>query len=96
MGDLDMKELRRLASAASPGPWRAEDTNGALLSKVVVSTFSGSNGSTCVIGACAGPDREANAGLIAAANPTTVLALIDRLERAEDALRALTGEARHG
>jgi hypothetical protein len=49
------------------GPWRAEYTNGAKLSYVVVSAVQGSNGNTVVIGQCAGPDKEANARLIAAA-----------------------------
>ncbi|MCO5109981.1 MAG: hypothetical protein M9929_03940 [Burkholderiaceae bacterium] len=50
----------------TPGPWRAEYTNDARLSKVVVAAES-ANGSTAVIGQCAGPDKESNARLIAAA-----------------------------
>ena len=51
----------------TPGPWRHEPTNGAKLTYVAVSTVAGSNGNTVVIGQCAGPDKEANARLIASA-----------------------------
>ena len=68
--------------AHTPGPWRAEDTNGAKLSKVAVAA-PGLNGSTCVIGQCAGPDREANARLIAAAP-----ALLEACEIMDAAVKA--------
>lgn len=64
------------------GPWRAEYTNGAKLTYVVVSAIQGSNGSTVVIGQCAGPDKEANARLIAAA-PDTHAALKTALDHIE-------------
>lgn len=51
----------------TPGPWRAEYTNAAKQTYVAVSVHEGANGSTAVIGQCAGPDKEANAHLIAAA-----------------------------
>lgn len=54
-------------SGHTPGPWRHEPTNGANLSYVAVSCDLVANGSTVVIGQCAGPDREANARMIAAA-----------------------------
>lgn len=49
------------------GPWHHEVTNSAHTSYVVVSADGLANGSTVVIGQCAGPDRLDNARLIAAA-----------------------------
>lgn len=54
-------------SSFTVGPWHVEPTNSARLSNVVVSDVQGSNGSTVVIGQCAGPDKDANAALIAMA-----------------------------
>lgn len=53
--------------AFTAGPWHVEPTNSARLSNVVVSDVQGSNGSTVIIGQCAGPDKDANAALIAMA-----------------------------
>lgn len=55
------------ANKHTSGPWHHEVTNSAHTSYVVVSADGLANGSTVVIGQCAGPDRLDNARLIAAA-----------------------------
>ncbi len=72
----------------TPGPWKHDYTNSAKLTYVCISAVDGSNGNTCVIGQCAGPDNEANAKLISAA-PDLLRALemivdSDMAQREED------------
>ena len=89
---IDTKELRRLAQAATPGPWYATGK----LTRYVEARIDG--GLIQEVAACGptkadggyGPQQEANASLIAAANPAAITELLDRLEAAEkecDALR---------
>lgn len=62
-----MRERIRIKVAThTPGPWRFEETNSARLSLVVVDLNHG-NGNTVIIGQIAGPDRYANAPVLAAA-----------------------------
>jgi hypothetical protein len=70
-------------SGHTPGPWRYEYTNSAHESYVAVSSNLLANGATVVIGQCAGPDREANARLIAAAP-----LLLEALQRALTCMKA--------
>jgi hypothetical protein len=63
-------------SKHTPGPWHVEDTNGAKLHCVVVSNHKGANGSWVIIGQIGGPDKKANARLIAA-TPELLEALSD-------------------
>ena len=80
MTDLD--KLREKAQAATPGPWR-----------VRLDAHSQDELSTVAIELAplrwftVGYAPDADADYIAAADPTTVLALIDRLQRVETALR---------
>lgn len=93
----DTDTLAGLLADATPGPWTTEDTNSARLSMVAKSIHPGSNGNTVCMGQIAGPDKEANARLIALtpelAAETIALraenaALRARIERLEAALRA--------
>ncbi len=70
------------ANKHTPGPWHQEVTNSAHTSYVVVSADGFANGSTVVIGQCAGPDRLENARLIAAA-PELLEALTKKVQDAE-------------
>ena len=90
---IDINELRRLAQAATPGPWYATGK----LTRYVEARIDG--GLIQEVAACGptkadggyGPQQEANARLIAAANPATISELFERLEAAEkerDTLRA--------
>ena len=77
---IDHTELRKLAEAATPGVWRVGQpiTNGHVTVAYIGTdcdrlTSNGYNFET----------RYSDAKFIAAANPQTVLALLDRLARAE-------------
>lgn len=80
---IDTKELRRVAEVATPGPWvqrgRADPT-------MVLESRNGYRVADCLYGEhpCTSPDAE----FIAAANPATVLALLDRVERLEKSITA--------
>ena len=88
MTDLD--KLREKAQAATPGPWR-----------VRLDAHSQDELSTVAIELAplrwftVGYAPDADADYIAAADPTTVLALIDRCQRAETALRERSGGPCH-
>ena len=71
----DYKRLRELAQAATPGPWRVSAGN--------VHPRVKSGDGSFVMEHRFGCRRYADAQYIAAANPAAVLALLDRLERAE-------------
>ena len=82
---IDINKLRRLAQAATPGPWYATGK----LTRYVEARIDG--GLIQEVAACGptkadggyGPQQEANASLIAAANPAAINELLDRLEEAE-------------
>ena len=90
-------ELRRLAQAATPGPWYVTGK----LTRYVEARIDGwliqevaACGPTKADGGY-GPQQEANARLIAAANPATISELLDRLEAAEKERDALRAEVIH-
>ena len=82
---IDINKLRRLAQAATPGPWYVTGK----LTRYVEARIDG--GLIQEVAACGptkadggyGPQQEANARLIAAANPATISELLDRLEETE-------------
>ena len=94
---IDTNELRRLAQAATPGPWYVTGK----LTRYVEALIDG--GLIQEVAACGptkadggyGPQQEANARLIAAANPATISELLDRLEAAEKERDALRAEVIH-
>ena len=98
MTDQD-EELRRLAEAATPGPWRYEldgpksnDMRHAVLAEItdlwIVACYRSGTTPEDDSSEAADAEAEANARLIAAANPAAVLSLLDRLEVVErDAAR---------
>ena len=82
---IDTNELRRLAQAATPGPWYVTGKrtryvealiDGGLIQEVAACGPTKADGGY-------GPQQEANARLIAAANPAAISELLDRLEEAE-------------
>jgi hypothetical protein len=68
----DFDELRRLAQAATPGPWDHEAGSVGAGDEWVVDSFK---------------DHEADAAFIAAANPATVIALLDERDELRIQLR---------
>ena len=94
---IDINKLRRLAQAATPGPWYATGK----LTRYVEARIDG--GLIQEVAACGptkadggyGPQQEANARLIAAANPAAISELLSRLEAAEKERDALRLAVRH-
>ena len=94
---IDINKLRRLAQAATPGPWYVTGK----LTRYVEARIDG--GLIQEVAACGptkadggyGPQQEANVRLIAAANPDTISELLDRLEAAEKERDELRAEVIH-
>ncbi len=92
----DHAELRRLAKAATPGPWVTDaQQNGAIFN------IESESGDMCIAMSQENPaptrleineQRRANAEFIAAANPKTILALLDEIDR----LKAESDRLRQG
>lgn len=85
----DIKELRRLAEAATPGEWEAisdtvEGVDCEFIAHILTSRFSATyddKGEIAHIGnAC-------DAEFIAAANPSAILSLLDKIDALTDALQ---------
>ena len=84
MTDLDLPRLAALAEAATPGPWRthlADDTAVIAINRWEIAGMRGDYDTDH-------KSMEANAAYIAAADPTTTLALIRQLQAAEAELAA--------
>ncbi|WP_225002151.1 ead/Ea22-like family protein [Pseudomonas aeruginosa] len=80
----DHAELRRLAKAATPGPWEYQATLKILaadMTSIVLIALSHANYR----------EDEANSRLIAAANPKTILALLDEIDRLKAENEVLRG-----
>lgn len=89
MTEIDVAKLRSLAEGATPGPWEAvEDSNEHLagcpptMEWLVSATDPGEDFYEEIID-WGNRGRGEDAQYIAAANPATILALLDRLEQAE-------------
>ena len=87
---ININELRQLAQAATPGPWKTGQYLGSLR-QFVIHTDVGDKGrgsDVAFTSSAFGSDETvANARLISAANPAAISELLDRLEAAEsDAL----------
>ncbi|HGC3864263.1 TPA: ead/Ea22-like family protein [Escherichia coli] len=75
MSEINYQALRLAAENATPGEWYADDYHGVIADAGLNANY--------YIASCSGPDNRANKRFIAAANPATVLALLDELEAAE-------------
>ncbi len=81
----NLTALRALAENATPGPWEADDNQP--FSRDLQGIFApGERRYVLKVEFDEQPENPADAEFIAAANPATVLDLLDRLERAEAAL----------
>ena len=87
---IDTKELRRLAQAATPGPWIAAgpsfgESLPKYLNEVVIDRAGDEDDGYSICGAPLGLDKEGSDDMafVAAANPATTPELLDRLESAE-------------
>jgi hypothetical protein len=80
---IDIEKLRQLAEAATPGPWEVSDDD--MFSPIEVTSDGPGRDICCLDTYDHRPDERANdAAFIAAANPQTVLALLDEIERLRD------------
>ena len=75
MSNIDKQALRTAAENATPGEWCTDDYHGVIADAGLNANY--------YIASCSGPDNRHNKRFIAAANPATVLALLDELEAAE-------------
>ncbi|EFA7628403.1 ead/Ea22-like family protein [Escherichia coli] len=75
MSEINYQALRLAAENATPGEWCTDDYHGVIADAGLNANY--------YIASCSGPDNRANKRFIAAANPATVLALLDELEAAE-------------
>lgn len=79
MSEINYQALRIAAENATPGEWCTDDYG--------VIADAGLN-ANYYIASCSGPDNRANKRFIAAANPATVLALLDEREPKANALQS--------
>lgn len=88
MGNIDKQALRINAQLASSGKWIKESGDGW---EAICSSDDQAN-SGFIIAHFEGPDAKENREFIQAANPTTVLALLDELEAKDAQIANLTAE----
>ncbi|MCS1366810.1 ead/Ea22-like family protein [Escherichia coli] len=72
MSNINYQALRMAAENATPGEWCADDYYGVIADAGLNANY--------YIALCSGPDKRANKRFIAAADPATVLALLDERE----------------
>ncbi|HFN3767925.1 TPA: ead/Ea22-like family protein [Enterobacter hormaechei] len=80
MSNIDKQSLRTAAENATPGEWCTDDYHGVIADAGLNANY--------YIASCSGPDNRSNKRFIAAANPATVLALLDELEAKDKAWAA--------
>lgn len=78
-----MSDLRALAAKATPGPWSIVGSN------IWADNANEGPDPAQIVASALGRPHEDNAAYIAACDPQTILALLDRAERAEAALGSL-------
>ncbi|RCY17370.1 DUF551 domain-containing protein [Escherichia coli] len=84
MSEINYQALRLAAENATPGEWCADDYHGVIADAGLNANY--------YIASCSGPDNRANKRFIAAANPASVLALLDELEAAKKRIAELEAE----
>lgn len=80
---IDVAELKRLAQKATPGPWAYDADEGVVFGPGDAPIADARGYGTGLPGWKLRARIDANGGLIAAANPQAILALIERLETLE-------------
>ncbi|WP_247152210.1 ead/Ea22-like family protein [Escherichia coli] len=81
MSKINYQVLRMAAENATPGEWCSDDYYGVIADAGLNANY--------YIASCSGPDNRANKRFIAAANPATVLALLDEWEAAKKRIAEL-------
>lgn len=80
MSEINYQALRLAAENATPGEWCTDDYHGVIADAGLNANY--------YIASCSGPDNRANKRFIAAANPATVLALLDERERNQQYIKS--------
>jgi len=85
-------ELKELAKAATPGPWKLieNEASGSLR----IENPNGEGGNLTNSAVTYWENTDGNGSYIAAANPQAILRLIERLERYEEALKFYADESK--
>lgn len=94
MADINLTELRKVAEAATPGPWTVDGHVGSEYDDLVVAPYPGGEPGW-VVGVAETETSPEGATHIATFDPPTVLALLDRvaeLEAVVGRVEALAGE----
>ncbi|WP_224692517.1 ead/Ea22-like family protein [Escherichia coli] len=82
MSEINYQALRMAVENATPGEWCADDYYGVIADAGLNANY--------YIASCSGPDNRANKRFIAAADPVTVLALLDEREAQSKRIAELT------
>lgn len=90
MSNIEKRSLRTKARSASAGEWITESGEGW---DAISSSDDQANGNF-IIAHFEGPDAQVNREFMQAANPVTVLALLDELEAAEERYEDMLRQAR--
>ncbi|MDO2449734.1 ead/Ea22-like family protein [Enterobacter vonholyi] len=88
MSNIDKRALREAAEKATESDWIVDAHEGW---HAVIPVADAVNGNY-IIAEFQGPESKRNRDFVAAANPATVLALLDELEEAEKRIAELSGE----
>ncbi|MGY0156404.1 ead/Ea22-like family protein [Edwardsiella tarda] len=84
MNKVDKQALRSVAENATPGEWCTDVHHGVIADAGLNANY--------YIASCSGPEHRANTRYIAAANPATMLALLDENEALEKRVAELAAE----
>ncbi len=84
MSQVDKQALRSIAENATPGEWCTDECHGVIADAGLNANY--------YIASCSGPEHRVNARYIAAANPATMLAMLDELDAAGKRIAELEDE----
>lgn len=94
---IDIERLRDLARRATPGPWHADPSpDRHHLDAVNAEYQNGAPDTICLVGRSSLDQQNADSEYMAAAHPAVILALLDRLDKFEDALIWCSGSPDFG
>ncbi|AIJ07339.1 ead/Ea22-like family protein [Edwardsiella anguillarum] len=87
MSQVDKQALRSVAENATAGEWCTDAHHGVIADAGLNANY--------YIASCSGPEHQANARYIAAANPATMLALLDENEALEKRMAGMEDDVRN-
>ncbi|EKS7768420.1 ead/Ea22-like family protein [Edwardsiella piscicida] len=84
---VDKQALRNVAENATPGEWCTDECHGVIADAGLNANY--------YIASCSGPEHRANTRYIAAANPATMLALLNENEALEKRVIGMEDDVRN-